>query len=158
MSFSCSPNTYYNDVSMIINGKLIVLVEHQSTINENMPLRFLDYVVRLYEKNVKQENRYKRKLVQIPTPEFYVFYNGTAPYPEFKTLRLSDAYIQQQSKPQLELTIDVYNIADPHPEKPTEIVLLPAAYLTTLRTSLNPVQQLAQLLVSGRKSSSPQRK
>ena len=115
-------NTYYNDVSMIINGKLIVLVEHQSTINENMPLRFLDYVVRLYEKNVKQENRYKRKLVQIPTPEFYVFYNGTAPYPEFKTLRLSDAYIQQQSKPQLELTVDVYNIADPHPEKPLTIL------------------------------------
>ncbi len=115
-------NTYYNDVSMIINGKLIVLVEHQSTINENMPLRFLDYVVRLYEKNVKQENRYKRKLVQIPTPEFYVFYNGTAPYPEFKTLRLSDAYIQQQSKPQLELTVDVYNIADPHPEKPLTLL------------------------------------
>ena len=118
MSFSSSPN----DVSMIINGKLIVLVEHQSTINENMPLRFLDYVVRLYEKNVKQENRYKRKLVQIPTPEFYVFYNGKDPYPEFKTLRLSDAYIQQQSKPQLELTVDVYNIADPHPEKPLTLL------------------------------------
>ena len=63
-------NTYYNDVSMIINGKLIVLVEHQSTINENMPLRFLDYVVRLYEKIVPQKSRYKKKLVPIPTPEF----------------------------------------------------------------------------------------
>jgi len=30
-----------NDLSFIINGKLVVMVEHQSTINENMPFRFL---------------------------------------------------------------------------------------------------------------------
>ena len=118
MSFSSSPN----DVSMMINGKLIVLVEHQSTINENMPLRFLDYVVRLYEKIVPQKSRYKMNLVHIPTPEFYVFYNGTKPYPDIKTLRLSDAYIKEQAKPQLELTVDVYNIADPHPEKPLTVL------------------------------------
>ena len=107
---------------MMINGKLIVLVEHQSTINENMPLRFLDYVVRLYEKIVPQKSRYKMNLVHIPTPEFYVFYNGTDPYPDIKTLRLSDAYIKEQAKPQLELTVDVYNIASPHPEKSLTIL------------------------------------
>ena len=115
-------NTYYNDVSMVINGKLIVLVEHQSTINENMPLRFLDYVVRLYEKIVPQRSRYKKKLVPIPTPEFYVFYNGTEPYPNIKTLRLSDSFIIKQKRHQLDLTVDVYNIADPHPEKPLTIL------------------------------------
>ena len=115
-------HTYYNDVSFKINGKLIVLVEHQSTINENMPLRFLDYVVRLYEKIVPQEYRYKENLVHIPTPEFYVFYNGKDPYPDIKTLRLSDAYIKEQEKPQLELTVDVYNIADPHPDKPLTVL------------------------------------
>ncbi len=107
---------------MIINGKLIVLVEHQSTINENMPLRFLDYVVRLYEKIVPQKSRYKKKLVSIPTPEFYVFYNGTEPYPDIKTLRLSDAFIIKQKRHQLDLTVDVYNIADPHPEKPLTLL------------------------------------
>ena len=115
-------HSYYNDVSMMINGKLIVLVEHQSTINENMPLRFLDYVVRLYEKIVPQKSRYKMNLVHIPTPEFYVFYNGTKPYPDIKTLRLSDAFIKEQAKPQLELTVDVYNIANPHPEKPLTVL------------------------------------
>ncbi|MCR4632223.1 MAG: Rpn family recombination-promoting nuclease/putative transposase [Treponema sp.] len=39
--------TYNNDVSWEINGKLIVLVEHQSTINENMPFRCLEYVTRI---------------------------------------------------------------------------------------------------------------
>ena len=33
--------TFRNDVSMLIDGRLIVFVEHQSTLNENMPLRFL---------------------------------------------------------------------------------------------------------------------
>ena len=30
---------YYNDVAAIIGGKILVLIEHQSTLNENMPLR-----------------------------------------------------------------------------------------------------------------------
>ncbi|UTC61927.1 hypothetical protein E4O05_10415 [Treponema sp. OMZ 787] len=29
--------TFYNDVSYIVNNKIIVLAEHQSTINPNMP-------------------------------------------------------------------------------------------------------------------------
>lgn len=46
----CKP--YDNDISMLINGRLIVLVEHQSTPNENMPLRCLEYYVHLlYEHN-----------------------------------------------------------------------------------------------------------
>lgn len=31
--------TFNNDVSWEIDGKLVVLVEHQSTVNENMPFR-----------------------------------------------------------------------------------------------------------------------
>jgi len=36
----------YNDISFEIAGKLVVLIEHQSTINPNMPLRFLLYICR----------------------------------------------------------------------------------------------------------------
>ena len=35
---------FHNDVSCLIDDNIIVLAEHQSTINENMPLRFLEYV------------------------------------------------------------------------------------------------------------------
>ena len=69
-----------------------------------------------------QKSRYKKKLVTIPTPEFYFFYNGTEPYPDIKTLRLSDSFIIKQKKHQLDLTVDVYNIADPHPEKPLTLL------------------------------------
>ena len=36
-----------NDISCLVDNKIIVLAEHQSTINENMPLRFLQWAGRL---------------------------------------------------------------------------------------------------------------
>ena len=30
-----------NDISFVIEGKLVVLIEHQSTVNPNMPLKML---------------------------------------------------------------------------------------------------------------------
>ena len=65
-----------NDVAFTMNGRFMVLVEHQSTINENMPLRFLIYIARLYEKIIDADNIYRRKLIKIPSPEFVVLYNG----------------------------------------------------------------------------------
>ena len=99
-----------NDVSCLVDNKIIVLSEHQSTINENMPLRFLEYIARLYEKLQAPTDRYLRKLVKIPTPEFYVFYNGKEDYPETTTLRLSDAFITKSAPAPLELTVQVLNI------------------------------------------------
>ena len=49
-------NTIYmnfqNDISFDAGGKVIVFGEHQSTINENMPLRSLLYIGRAYERLV----------------------------------------------------------------------------------------------------------
>ena len=84
--------TFYNDVSYLVGNKIIVLAEHQSTINPNMPLRCLEYVSRLYETLFESKEKYSRKLLKIPTPKFYVFYNGEEPFPCDKTLKLSDAY------------------------------------------------------------------
>ena len=86
----------YNDISMLINDRLIILVEQQSTINENMPLRFLGYISKIYDKLVKSDDRYKRKLIKLPKPEFYVIYNGQDSYPAQKTLYFSDAFKDEQ--------------------------------------------------------------
>ena len=106
-------NTLYtglkNDISCKIEDRLIFLIEHQSTINENMPLRCLEYVGRVFEKILKMKDRYARLLIKIPTPEFYVFYTGLENFPAVKELRLSTAFIQQKEKPQLELTVKVIN-------------------------------------------------
>ena len=101
---------FRNDVACLIDGKIIVLVEHQSTINANMPLRFLQYTARLYERIQNPRDRYLRRLKKIPTPEFYVFYNGEDDYPETAMLRLSDAFITVPEKPSLEVVVSVTNI------------------------------------------------
>ena len=102
--------SFYNDVSCLINNKIIVLAEHQSTVNDNMPVRFLEYVARLYEQIQNLRDRYLRRLKEIPTPEFYVFYNGEEQYPAQTELRLSDAFTVKSSKPSLELVVKVLNI------------------------------------------------
>lgn len=42
---------------------MVVLIEHQTTINPNMPLRFLSYVDELYRRYIStfHENIYKRE-------------------------------------------------------------------------------------------------
>jgi hypothetical protein len=110
-----------NDISFIIGDKLVLLIEHQSTINENMPLRLLLYAARLYEKMTGEKDIYREKQIPLPRPEFIVLYNGTAPYPDEKVLKLSDSYKDLQelgfSKEDhifLELTVKVYNINKGH--------------------------------------------
>ena len=85
---------YYNDIAMLIDGKIIILIEHQSTINQNMPFRFLEYIARIYEKITTKDEKFGRKLVKLPVPEFYVFYNGKDDYPTESVMKLSDAFMQ----------------------------------------------------------------
>ena len=102
--------TFYNDVARLVDDRIIVLVEHQSTVNANMPLRCLQYVARLYEQIQEPKAKYYRTLQKIPTPEFYVFYNGVENYPERTILKLSDAFMTTSAKPALELIVSVINI------------------------------------------------
>ena len=83
-----------NDIAFVVGGKIVILIEHQSTINENMPLRLLIYVARVYEKLIDNEAIYKRRLLKIPRPDFIVLYNGSDAFPDEKTLLLSDAFLE----------------------------------------------------------------
>ena len=108
--------SFYNDIAMLIDNKIVILIEHQSTINENMPFRILEYITRIYEKITKSKNKFGRKLIQLPVPEFYVFYNGKEDFPTEKTLKLSDAFLSPDEKHgkipifPLEITVKVVNI------------------------------------------------
>ena len=85
-------------------------MEHQSTINENMPLRCLEYIGRIFENILEMRDRYARLLIKIPTPEFYVFYTGNESISAMQELKLSDAFIQKIEAPQLELIVKVINL------------------------------------------------
>ena len=99
-----------NDVSFVVDGRLVVLIEHQSTVNGNMPLRALLYIAKLYEKMSGNMDIYSGTPIRIPTPEFIVLYNGAAEYPDRSVLRLSDAFAERGARPELELTVKVFNI------------------------------------------------
>lgn len=99
-----------NDISFGIDGKAVVLGEHQSTVNENMPLRNLLYIGRVYEQTVPVTDRYRKKMVKIAEPEFYTFYNGTQKEVKERILKLSDAYKKNSSGNGLELNVRMINI------------------------------------------------
>lgn len=90
---------------------MVVLIEHQTTINPNMPLRFLSYVDELFRRYTQPQQKkiYSSELVKLPTPNFYVFYDGNNDSFDSHTLRLSDAFEIPSNN--LELTVSVYNLA-----------------------------------------------
>ena len=85
-----------NDVSFIF-GSYMNFYEQQSTYNPNMPFRMFLYAAKAYEDYANDPansfNIYSDELQYIPAARFAVFYNGKADEPEYKDLRLSDAYM-----------------------------------------------------------------
>ena len=99
-----------NDMAFSVKNRILVISEHQSTINKNMPLRSIIYYGRTMEKLIDPAALYRRKPIPIPTPEFYVFYNGNENYPIEDVMKLSDVYLEKTSSPMLELSVRVINI------------------------------------------------
>ena len=97
-------------------GVVMNLYEHQSTWNENMPLRGFFYFSELYQqylngKNIKLTNEKKR--VMVPFPKYVVFYNGTSDMPDRVEMKLSDCFLRpdrEEEEPCLECKATVLNI------------------------------------------------
>jgi len=101
-----------NDIAFVIEGKFVVMIEHQSSMNPNMPLRMLLYIARVYEKIVSNDNLYGTKMITIPRPEFIVLYNGNDECPDKHIQKLSDMFSEPlpESLANLELVVTIYNI------------------------------------------------
>ncbi len=84
-------NSLKNDLSFLTSdNKLIVLIEHQSSVNYNMDIRLLLYYSRLLEKYINE--RYERglhtsKKIELPAAEFYILYNGKSYIKEKNSLK-----------------------------------------------------------------------
>ncbi len=102
-----------NDVSFVLNFELN-LYEHQSTICPNIPLRNLYYVSELLLKLVPRTLTYSSERILIPTPRFFVFYNGTSNIGDKAVYKLSDMFRTHTTAPALELSVTVYNINEGH--------------------------------------------
>ncbi|MBQ9044095.1 MAG: hypothetical protein IJ111_14930 [Eggerthellaceae bacterium] len=102
-----------NDVSFVV-GDEMVLFEHQSTRNPNMPLRGLAYFARLYTARAERmgANLYGSRLIKLPTPRYVVLYSGARELPDREVVRLSDAF--DGPNPAVEVVCEVVNINAGH--------------------------------------------
>ena len=98
-----------NDMSFILDDWQN-LFEQQSTFNPNQPLRGFFYFADLYKVKYFGKKIYSTRLLKIPTPQYIVFYNGTANMPDRKELRLSDAFQQPTAQPDIEVVAHMLNI------------------------------------------------
>ena len=98
-----------NDAAFIV-GTDINIYEHQSSYSPNMPLRALIYYASIMQDMVGKRDLYSSRLINIPTPHFAVFYNGTTDRPPREVMRLSAAFEKPTDSPELELICTIYNI------------------------------------------------
>ena len=98
-----------NDLAVVMDFYMD-LYEHQSTYNPNIPLCNLHYVAKELRSWSGGRTIYGRQLVKIPTPRFFVFYNGRDMQPERQVLKLSDAFMNPEEDPALELKVVMLNI------------------------------------------------
>ena len=98
-----------NDMSFILDDWQN-LFEQQSTFNPNQSLRGFFYFADLYKVKYFGKKIYSTRLLKIPTPQYIVFYNGTTNMPDKKELRLSDAFQQPTTQPDIEVVAHMLNI------------------------------------------------
>ena len=113
---------YYNDIAIMVNDQFILMIEHQSTINPNMPLRLLEYISRIYGNKMDSKTKFSNQLIPLAKPEFIVFYTGKENIPPETYLYLSDAFKlnhDQNSEITLELKVKVCKIRS---ETPSSVV------------------------------------
>lgn len=135
-----------NDVSFIIVNEMN-LWEHQSSYNPNMPVRFLIYAAKLYDKyfNKHDLSKYGRKLQKVPHSKCVCFYNGTEDRPEQELLKLSDAFIIHGAEADIEVVVKMLNINYGHNKKIMEMSIQLGEYAwfvdraRTLQDELNDI-------------------
>lgn len=100
-----------NDLAFLLAGT-INMYEHQSTVNPNMPVRFLIYLAQEYQMLIEQTDKslYGSELITLPTPQCVVFYNGTKETADEQQLCLSSAFCNRNVEPAAEIIVKVINI------------------------------------------------
>ena len=71
-------NDIYNDLGYVVNDKLLILIEAQTTWSPNILLRSFLYLAKTYQNILTEQaaNLYGTTKAQIPTPELFVIFTG----------------------------------------------------------------------------------
>ena len=106
-------NSLYNerrtDVLYDVGKRLLVFVEHQSTVNPNMPLRFLEYFVEVLKKFPYERTKYGSTPLEMRDVIFINLYNGKEKTDDVYISYLSDL-IKTKVIKDIALELKVFNI------------------------------------------------
>lgn len=85
----------YNDFGMTVRGKLLVMLEAQSSWTYNIIIRVILYLAHTWNEYIEEteQNRYGSKKLKLPKPEFYVVYTGDRKKKE-EWIRLSEQFFE----------------------------------------------------------------
>ena len=134
-----------NDISCSIDNHFLVLIKHQTSVNENMPFRCLSYVAELLNNLIKNKHKlYHKGLIKFPKPKFFVLYDGDKHEPLQRKMRLSDAFDGDSDS--LELVVTAFNINYDLPQP----LLNKCAYLSDYSTLVGKVKEGIRLGLSRR--------
>lgn len=97
----------YNDLGMTVRGKLLLMLEAQSSWTVNIIIRIFLYLAHTWNEFIEstRQNRYGSKKLAVPRPEFYVIYSGDRK-DRPKWLRLSEEFFEG-NKEYLEVNVKV---------------------------------------------------
>ena len=134
-----------NDISCSIDNHFLVLIEHQTSVNNNMPFRCLSYVAELLNNLIKNKHKlYHKGLIKFPRPKFFVLYDGDKDEPLQRKMRLSDAFEGESDS--LELVVTAFNINYGLPQP----LLKNCHYLSDYSTLVGKVKEGIRLGLSSR--------
>jgi len=141
--------TLYNDASFITkDGTFVALLEHQSTTNENMHLRFLEYYIAQHKESIAASGKtfHDAKYTNPPYVEFYVAYNGRADFSDIsETLDLGGLMVNASF-----VDIRLENVLERQPpcDKSATMgyALLIKEYQNNLNNAMTPEESYAKAL------------
>ena len=83
----------YNDLGMTVRGKVLVMLEAQTSWTMNIIVRILLYLAHIWNEYIEStnQNRYGSKKLELPRPELYMIYTGSRKSRP-KWLKLSDEF------------------------------------------------------------------
>ena len=104
-------NGIHNDLGFIANGKVIHLIEAQTTWSANIVFRELEYLTKTYQDYISKtsQNKFSHAKIKLPRPELYVVFTGAkSNHPD--SLNLSELWIESGfSSIDLSVKIIYYN-------------------------------------------------
>ena len=99
-----------NDLSFLIDRTMGVYEHQSSPTSANITVRMLHYYSDLLREMIDLKTLYREKEVQIPSPQFVVFYNGRQDQEDEIIFCLSDLFERKEDKPEIDLRVRMLNI------------------------------------------------